>query len=228
MGHEIEKVLIGRGHEVGLIIDINNPQDLSEENLKNIDVAIEFTSPHTAFDNVRKCLEWNTPVVCGSTGWNNKMEEAKKICREKNGTFFYASNFSVGVNVFFRINEELAKIMNSFPEYDIFMKEVHHIQKKDSPSGTAVTLAEGILENVDRKSSWVNHETLYPEALGILSVREGDVPGTHVVKYESDADTLEIIHSAKNRSGLAMGAVLAAEYAVKHKGILTMADLLKF
>lgn len=228
MGHEIEALLLKRGHEVPLKIDVSNHSDFNEENMSGIDAAIEFTSPHTAFGNVMDCLRWGVPVVCGSTGWNDRLEEARAYCREVGGTFFYASNFSVGVNVFFRINEYLARMMNGLPEYGVSMLEAHHSQKKDAPSGTAVTLAEGILENIGRKESWVNHETIDESTLGIVSLREGDVPGTHAVKYESPADTIEIIHTAKSRAGFALGAVLAAEYAAAHKGVLSMSDLLKF
>lgn len=226
MGREIGAMLAGRGHEAALIIDADNPGDFNRENMKGIDVAIEFTTPATAYGNVAKCLEWGIPVVCGTTGWNGHLPEAERLCREMGGTFFYASNFSIGVNVFFRVNEVLAAMMDRFPEYEISMREVHHTRKKDSPSGTAVTLAEAILANVERKSSWVNHETLYPESLGIVSLREGDVPGTHQVSYESQSDTIDITHTSKNRRGLALGAIMAAEYAAKHKGVLTMRDLL--
>lgn len=228
MGREIESLLLRRGHEVPLKIDADNRGDLNAENLRGIDVAIEFTTPHTAFENVMQCLKCNTPIVCGSTGWSDKIGEAKEYCQAHNGTFFYASNYSVGVNMFFRLNKELARMMNSFPEYGVSMREVHHVHKKDSPSGTAVTLAEGILENMERKSSWVNETSTNEDVLGIVSVREDAVPGTHEVRYESPSDVIDIVHTAKDRSGFVMGAVLAAEFAATHKGVLSMDDLLTF
>lgn len=228
MGREIESLLLQRGHEVVLKIDIENTSDFNETNMKNADVAIEFTTPHTAFANVMKCLEWGVPVVCGTTGWNQRMEEAEKLCRKVDGTFFHSSNFSIGVNIFFRVSEYLARMMNREPGYCVSMTETHHTQKKDAPSGTAVMLAEGVLENIDRIGSWVNHETLDRNVLGILSLREGAVPGTHEVKYESEADIIEIRHEAKNRSGLVLGAVMAAEFTQGNKGILTMRDMLEF
>lgn len=226
MGHEIEKVLLERGHSVSIIIDADNQESLSDDNMRQADVAIEFTTPSTAFDNVVACLKAGVPVVSGTTGWNDSLGEACDICRTENGTFFWASNFSIGVNVTFLVNKYLAKLMSRFPEYAVSIGEVHHTRKKDSPSGTAVTLAEGIMENIDRVSSWVNHETLNPDVLGIVSVREGDVPGIHEVKYESQADFVTLCHSSKNRRGLALGAVLAAEFAVCRKGVLTMNDMM--
>ena len=228
MGKEMEKLLLLRGHEVPVKIDVDNQQLFNEESMRGVDVALEFTTPHTAFDNVMKCLEWGVPVVCGSTGWLDRIDEVRELCRKVNGTFFYASNYSIGVNIFFRVNDYLARIMDGQPDYDVSMREIHHTQKKDAPSGTAVTLAEQILGNVERKSSWVNHETLDENTLGIVSVREDAVPGTHEVRYESAADTIEIIHTAKSRAGFVLGAVMAAEYAATHKGILSMDDLLPF
>lgn len=226
MGHEIEKILLERGHTISIIIDADNREMLNDENLRLVDVAIEFTSPLTAFDNVAACLMIGTPVVSGTTGWTDRLEEAQHICRTKNGTLLWSSNFSIGVNVVFLVNKYLAKLMSRFSEYTASMREVHHTRKKDAPSGTAVTLAEGIIENIDRISSWVNHETPGEDSLGIVSVREGDVPGIHEIEYESEADTITLCHSAKNRRGFALGAVLAAEYAVCHKGVLTMNDIM--
>lgn len=228
MGREIEKVLIERGHEVTLKIDIDNSSDLNEQNLKDIDVAIEFTSPATAYANVRKCLECGTAVVCGSTGWNDGVQELKKYCRANGGAFFYSSNYSVGMNVMFKLNKILAAIMNSQPEYNVSMEETHHIHKLDSPSGTAVTLAEGIMESVERKTSWVNQATDKADEIGIISYREGEVPGIHTVIYDSEADTLELKHSAKSRRGLVLGAVLAAEFLQGKQGVFSMDDMLKF
>lgn len=228
MGREIEKVLIERGHEVALKIDIDNSSDLNEQNLKDIDVAIEFTSPATAYANVRKCLECGTAVVCGSTGWNDGVQELKEYCRANGGAFFYSSNYSVGMNVMFKLNKILAAIMNSQPEYNVSMEETHHIHKLDSPSGTAVTLAEGIMESVERKTSWVNQATDKADEIGIISYREGEVPGIHTVIYDSEADTLELKHSAKSRRGLVLGAVLAAEFLQGKQGVFSMDDMLKF
>ena len=166
------------------------------------------------------------PVVCGTTGWNERREEAEKLCEELDGTFFWSSNFSIGVNILFRVSEYLARIMDRFPEYAVSMREVHHTRKKDAPSGTAVTLAEGILRNIGRTEAWVNHETDCPSALGIVSVREGDVAGIHEGIYDSVADTITLCHEAKGRRGFAVGAVMAAEFAAGHKGVLTMDDML--
>lgn len=225
MGREIERVLLERGHSISVVIDEGG--DIDARSLAEADVAMEFSTPVTAFDNVRSCFEAGVPVVCGTTGWQDRIREVRDICERLGGTFFYSSNFSIGVNVFFAVNERLAELMNNFPQYEISMRETHHIHKKDTPSGTAVTLAEGILGKVDRKLSWVNHPTLESGVLGIESVREGEVFGIHEIKYESDTDSIELVHTSKNRRGLALGAVLAAEYALTHKGVLSMKDLLK-
>lgn len=228
MGREIASVLRQRGHEVGLIVDAANTADLNEANMDGIDVAIEFTGPEGAFSTVMECLRLGVPVVSGSTGWNDGLPEAKQFCIERGGTLFHSPNFSIGVNIFFRLNEILARMMNDFPDYNVSITEVHHIHKKDSPSGTAVSLAEGILANLERKSSWVNHQTLEESSLGIASIREGEVPGIHEVAYESEADVLTIRHESKSRAGLALGAVLAAEFAARNPGVLSMGDLLGF
>lgn len=229
MGHAIERFLLKRGHEVVLVIDFENESLLSPENLKSVDVAIEFTTPDKAFGNIKKCLESDVPVVCGTTGWNDKIDEVKRICTERGGTFFYSSNFSIGVNIFFAINERLAQLMDSFDQYDISMIETHHTQKKDAPSGTAVTLAEGIINNLKRKTDWQEGEKLPVDtsAITINSIRDGEVPGIHEISYESDEDIINIRHEAKSRNGFAFGAVLAAEFTQTHKGILTMKELLK-
>lgn len=224
MGREVEKVLVARGHEVIGRIDAGESEKLSRENLSHADAAIEFTTPSTAYENVAACLHAGLPVVCGTTGWNDRRSEAERLCRELGGTFLWSSNFSIGVNILFRVNKFLARLMNGFPEYNITMCEVHHTRKVDAPSGTAVTLAEDIVENIERKSSWVNHETLYPESLGIVSIREGDTAGIHKVKYESEADIITLRHEAKGRMGFALGAVMAAEFAVGRKGVLSMDD----
>ncbi len=226
MGKEIEKIALDRGHEIVLKIDINNPEDLTPENLKKADVAIEFTIPASAIANYQKCFEAGTPVVSGTTGWLDRQAEVHQLCKASNGTFFHTTNFSLGVNIFFALNKKLAQLMAGHDEYTVEMKEIHHTQKLDAPSGTAITLAEGIFENIPAKKSWVNHPTDNAEELGIISEREGQVPGTHIIKYDSEVDYIEITHCAKNRKGLAFGAVLAAEYSADKKGILTMNDLL--
>jgi 4-hydroxy-tetrahydrodipicolinate reductase len=226
MGKEIEKIAVSRGHQIKLIIDINNPQDLTVENLRKCDVAIEFTIPKSAIQNYNICFEAGIPVVSGTTGWLDKKEEVYKRCKETNGTFFYGSNFSVGVNLFFELNRKLAELMSKREEYNLEMTEVHHTQKLDAPSGTAISLAEDILEKISNKTAWVNDSTPAKNEFNIKSERRGEVPGIHTVKYDSDVDYIEITHSAKSRKGFALGAVLAAEYCLKHKGILTMKDLL--
>ena len=226
MGREIEKILRSRGHEVALIIDIDNASDLNAQNLAGIDVAIEFTTPTTAYHNIRTCLECGTAVVSGTTGWTDRLKELQTLCEERGGAMFYASNYSLGVNLMFRLNRELARLMNCFPSYEISMSETHHTQKKDSPSGTAVTLAEDIISLVDRKSGWVNTPTTDDKSLiPIESLRIGMVPGDHSVTYSSEDDVLEIRHSIKNRRTLAEGAVVAAEFLCGKKGIYTMEDL---
>lgn len=228
MGKEIEKVAISRGHEICLKIDIDNPNDLTLANLQNCDIAIEFTIPDSAVKNYKLCFEAGIPVVSGTTGWLDKKEEVYKACKEFNGTFFYGSNFSVGVNLFFELNKKLAGIMASHPEYDVQMTEVHHTQKLDAPSGTAISLADDILEKLPRKQKWVNDQVPAENEINIKSERVGQVSGIHRVKYASEVDFIEITHSAKSRKGFAFGAVLAAEYCLENKGILTMNDLLKY
>ena len=227
MGKEIEQILIARGHTIPLIIDLNNTNDLDTAHLQKVDVAIEFTTPSTAYGNVVKCLEEGVPVVCGTTAWLDKLPEVEQLCKEKNGAFFYASNYSIGVNIFFEINRRLAQLMNRFGEYDVTIEETHHTQKTDAPSGTAVTLAEGVLENLDRKQKWVCGTTTVPEELEVVAIRRSVVPGTHTVTYESDVDALSITHMAKSRRGFALGAVLAAEFLHGKTGIFSMKDLMQ-
>lgn len=226
MGQAIEEVALHRGHEVVLKIDQPNLHEFTKENLSKADVAIEFTGPHSAFDNVKKCLEFGVPVVCGSTGWADKLEEMKKICSDKNGAFIYSSNYSVGVNIFFEVNKKLAALMTAHKEYEVILEETHHTQKKDAPSGTAITLAEQILEQVKRKKQWVNELSDHPEDLEIISQRIDNIPGTHSVKYSSAIDDIEIIHTAHNRKGFAFGALLAAEFLKDKKGFFAMKDVL--
>ncbi len=226
MGKEIEKIALDRGHEIVLKIDISNPEELTVANLRKADVAIEFTTPDSAIANHKLCFEAGIPVVSGTTGWLGHFPKVQEWCKAMNGTFFYASNFSLGVNLFFVLNKKLAELMAPHKEYLVEMKEIHHTQKLDAPSGTAITLAEGIMENIPEKKSWVNHPTAEPSEISITSEREGQVPGTHIIRYDSEVDYLEITHLAKSRKGLAFGAVLAAEFSFGKKGILTMNDLL--
>jgi len=226
MGKAIEEIALQRGHEIVLKIDVGNAAELTAANLQKADAAIEFTGPQSAFSNVMKCLEYGVPLVCGSTGWLEKLDEAKAYCQQQNGCFLYASNFSVGVNIFFEINKRLAELMKPHTGYNVTMEEIHHTQKKDAPSGTAVTLAEQVMEKIDWKNKWVNTETSNPHELSIISKRIDPAPGTHTVRYQSAIDTIDIIHTAHNRTGFATGAVLAAEFVKGKKGIFSMKDVL--
>lgn len=228
MGHEIEKIAISRGHNIVSIIDVNNSEDFDSDAFKSADVAIEFSTPKSAIDNYRKSFAANVPVVAGTTGWLDHLDEVKKACSENGKTFFYASNYSLGVNIFFAMNKYLAKIMNNYPSYDVRMEEIHHIHKLDAPSGTAITLAEGIIDNIERKDRW-NLETEEKNTdLAIHCIRQGEVPGIHEIIYESEADIISIKHDAKSRIGFALGAVLAAEFTNGKKGFLGMNDMLNF
>ncbi len=227
MGREIEKILVDRGHTVPLIIDMDNSGDLNADNLVDIDVAIEFTTPSTAYANLVKCIEAKTPVVSGTTGWLDKFDELKALCAKCGGALFYASNYSLGVNLMFRINKQLAQLMNKFNGYSVEVEEIHHIHKVDAPSGTAITIAEGLIENLESKSGWVNDTTPQEGQIEIKSIREGEVPGTHTVTYESADDILELKHTIKNRSTLAYGAVIAAEFLCGKEGVYSMEDMLK-
>lgn len=226
MGHAIEEIACARGHEIVLTIGIENIEDNTVENIRKADVAIEFTGPEIAFNNIIRCIDAGVPVVSGSTGWLERYEDAKNYCVEHNGALLYSSNFSVGVNIFFALNKKLAGLMAPHKGYDVRMKEIHHTTKKDAPSGTAITLAEGILERNPKKKSWVNNESADPEALVIISERTDPAPGTHIVTYTSDIDDIEIIHTAHNRKGFATGAVLAAEFLHDKKGIFSMQQVL--
>lgn len=227
MGKEIEQISIRRGHSVILTIDVTNPEDLTVENLSKADVAIEFTTPGTAVNNYLKCFEAGIPVVSGTTGWLAQKEFVERSCREKDGCFFYSSNYSLGVNIFFELNRHLARMMKGFPQYDVTMTEIHHTQKLDAPSGTAITLAEDILGEIDSKTKWTIEEPKSEGELYIKPLREGTVPGVHIIKYDSEDDFIEITHSAYSRKGLALGAVLAAEFCAGRKGIYSMKDILK-
>ncbi|MEP7110630.1 MAG: 4-hydroxy-tetrahydrodipicolinate reductase [Ferruginibacter sp.] len=228
MGKAIEEIAVKRGHTVSIKIDINNAEEFTAENLQRCDVAIEFTGPQSAVENIVACLDAGIPVVSGSTGWLARWEEVKLKCKEMNGALVYASNYSVGVNLFFEINKLLARLMDHQTDYNVSLEEIHHTEKKDAPSGTAITLAEQILENLGRKKQWINHSSLSPEDLSIISERIDPAPGTHKIKYTSPVDDIEIIHTAHNRKGFATGAVLAAEFIRDKKGIFSMKEVLGF
>jgi 4-hydroxy-tetrahydrodipicolinate reductase len=228
MGKAIETIAVSKGHEIVLKIGIENVEDFTIEAVQQADIAIEFSSPHSAFQNVMKCLEAKVPVVCGSTGWLEKYNEAKDFCAQQNAALLYASNFSVGVNLFFELNSYLAKLMSTHHDYNVVLEEIHHTEKKDAPSGTAITLAEQVLQHIQTKNIWVNQPTHKAEELEIVSKRIDPAPGTHTIKYASAIDDIEITHTAHNRIGFASGAVLAAEFLVDKKGIFTMKDVLGF
>lgn len=226
MGQAIEKIAIERGHTISLKISQENHSDLNEVNIKKANVAIEFSTPESAEKNILFCLQNNIPVISGTTGWNSEMDEVEKVCRKYNGAFLYASNFSVGVNLFFELNKKLASLLKNHPEYNVSLEEIHHTQKKDTPSGTAITLADEIINQSLRKRFWVNDKERQTEELSVISKRINDVPGTHSVKYTSETDDISIVHTAHNRTGFASGAVSAAEYIYDKKGIFTMKDVL--
>lgn len=225
MGREIEKICIDRGHSIELRVS-SKDVDFDDDALRVVDVAIEFSTPESAIDNIQKCIESQTPVVVGTTGWYNHFNTVSKQVEKADSALFYATNFSVGVNVFFEINKKLAELMKGYSEYDVEVEETHHTEKKDAPSGTAITIAEGILTKLNNKKQWVNEASDNKDDLSVVSHRVPDVPGTHIVKYTSDIDDIEIKHTAHNRSGFAMGAVLAAEWILGKKGVFTMNDLL--
>ena len=241
MGKMIEQIALSRGHEIVSIIDINNQQDFDSPEFASADVAIEFTAPQAAYGNYLKAWEKGVKVVSGSTGWMKEHgDDVKKACtlglspntqhptpNPQPCTLFWASNFSIGVAIFSAVNKYLAKIMNQFPQYDVEMEETHHVHKLDHPSGTAITLAEGILENIDRKEAWAE-DTTDPKLLRIDHIRRGEVAGIHTVRYDSEADIITITHDAHSRQGFALGAVLAAEYTKEHQGLLTISDMFKF
>ena len=231
MGHIIERIALERGHEVVSKVDVDNQDEFESEVFASADVAIEFTVPTKAIENYRKAWAVGVPVVSGTTGWNAVLPELKAEIAEKGYTLFWASNFSLGVNLFFELNRRLATMMNRYADYDVDMTEIHHTEKKDAPSGTAITLAEGILENLDRKDEWVlvdGQGSIDDSQLGIEALREGKVPGTHIVRYDSAVDSITIKHEAKSREGFALGAVVAAEFLVgKSAGFYSMSDLMK-
>jgi 4-hydroxy-tetrahydrodipicolinate reductase len=236
MGKAIEQIALKKGHQIVLRVDENNSKYIDTGDLKGADVAIEFSRPDSAPDNIRKCFKAGVPVVCGTTGWMNQFDSVSKDCKETSGSFFYSSNYSIGVNLFFEVNKKLAELMNTQEQYDeILIHESHHLEKLDSPSGTAISLAEQVIEKTDRIKHWVNYKadesvSMGPDSDGelpIFSTREDEVPGTHIVKYFSDVDEIEIIHKALSRQGFASGAVAAAEWLQGKKGVFTMKDMLK-
>ena len=228
MGKIIERIALERGHEIVSVIDIDNREDFQSEAFRSADVAIEFTTPHIALQNYDEAFRAGVAVVSGTTGWTEHLEEVKANVEKNNHTLFWSSNFSLGVNIFMTLNSYLAKMMNQFPDYNVEMTEIHHTQKLDAPSGTAITLAEGILGNLDRKMVWVKDTENNSDELAIKSIRDGEVPGIHTIRYESAVDSIEITHDAKSREGFALGAVVAAEFTKGKKGFLGMGDLLKF
>ena len=228
MGREIEKICRTRGHNIVCTIDVNQEDKFESEEFKSADVAIEFSSPESALNNYKRAFAANVPVVSGTTGWLDNIDEVKDACEKDGQTFFYASNFSLGVNILFAANKYLADIMNDFDEYDVHVDETHHIHKLDAPSGTALTIANDILESIERKKQWTLDEQNSDEDLRINAFREGEAPGIHTIKYESEIDSIELSHNAKSRKGFALGAVVAAEFAANKKGFLGMEDLLPF
>ena len=228
MGRMIEQIALSRGHEIVCTIDVDNQEDFDSEAFSLADVAIEFTSPTAAYGNYLKAFAKGVKVVSGSTGWmKDHGDDVRRMCTKEGQTLFWASNFSVGVAIFSAVNRYLAKIMDGFPQYDVEMEETHHVHKLDHPSGTAITLAEDIVANIDRKTAWAE-DTTDPSLLRIDHIRRGEVPGIHTVRYDSEADLITITHDAHSRKGFALGAVLAAEYTLNHQGLLSIFDMFHF
>lgn len=226
MGKAIEEIAVKKGHTIELKITSANAEELTSKNLHACDVAIEFTNPHSAVKNIFTCIDAGLPVICGSTGWLAEWNKVKDYCTGNNGALLYASNFSIGVNIFFELNKKLSALMAQREEYGITVEEIHHTQKKDAPSGTAITIAEEIINQLPRKTSWKNEASKQPSELSIISKRIDPAPGTHAVRYHSEVDDIEIIHTAHNRKGFAAGAVMAAEFIRGKKGIFTMKEVL--
>lgn len=227
MGKMIEQIAKERGHEIVCVIDIDNQQDFDSDAFRSADVAIEFTAPQAAYGNYLKSWEQGVKVVSGSTGWMKEHgDDVRKACQEEGKTLLWASNFSIGVGIFTAVNKFLSKVMNQFPQYDVELEETHHVHKLDHPSGTAITLAEDIVDNIDRKKAW-SEETTDKQLLRVDHIRRGEVPGIHTIRYDSEADLITITHDAHNRKGFALGAVLAAEWAKSQQGLLTIQDYYK-
>lgn len=225
MGKEIEAIALQRHHTVVLKVDETNSASITIADLQQADVAIEFSTPHTVISNIKKCLDAQLPIIVGTTGWYDSFKDIENECQQKNGTLFHSTNFSLGVNIFMKVNSYLAELMNKYANYDVSMEEIHHIHKLDKPSGTAITLANQVLDKIERKKNWSITDT-NPETLFIKDVREGEVPGTHIIRYTSAVDDIEIMHKTHNRQGFALGAVIAAEYIYNKKGIFTMENLM--
>ncbi len=238
MGKIIEQIALDRKHEIVLKIDYDNQHELTPENLQKADVAIEFSTPATVLGNIAQCFSVGVPIVVGTTGWYDEFKQVKQQCLDGNHSFIYASNFSIGVNIFFHVNKLLAKVMNNYPYYEVQVEEIHHTQKLDAPSGTAITIAEGIIENFTEKKEWVNvladngeetlDDTIKNDQLLIESLRIENVPGTHTVIYDSEVDSIEFKHTAHNRNGFALGAVTAAEWVADKKGFYSVQDMFNF
>jgi len=228
MGHEIEAVALKRGHVLKLIIDIDNQEDLNPDNLKGIDAAIEFSFPAAALGNILKCLENRIPVVSGTTGWLENYGKAAEACKKYSTSFIHSSNFSIGVNLLFKLNSELAKHMDKYRDYSVSLEEIHHTKKLDAPSGTAITLTDGIIKNHSGYEGWAFPGEATGKKIPVNAVREGNVPGTHIVTWDSEVDTITLRHEARNRKGLALGAVVAAEYINGREGVFTMNDVMGF
>ncbi|MBN2667459.1 MAG: 4-hydroxy-tetrahydrodipicolinate reductase [Bacteroidales bacterium] len=228
MGHEIESAALARGHAVRLIVDKDNMNDLNERSIRDVDVAIEFTTPETAFENVVRCLKMKIPVVSGTTGWQEDYGKAADVCNENRTSFIHSSNFSIGVNILFRLNRELAKYMARLDQYKPLIEEIHHIKKLDAPSGTAITLAQGIADGHTGYDGWCPDDMNETGKVPVKAIREGMVPGTHTITWDSDIDVISLRHEARNRKGLALGAVVAAEYIYNRTGVFTMDQVLGF
>lgn len=228
LANEKNEKLDKKHYDISLIIDVDNRNSITKEDLQQVDVAIEFTSPHTAVENIKWCFDADIPVVVGSTGWTDNLTEINQYAIDNNKAFLFAPNFSIGVNIFFEVNRYLAQIMNNHDEYNILLEEIHHTEKKDAPSGTGLHAALDILKRIERKKDWINNETKNIETLSILSKREENVPGTHIVTYESAIDKIDLIHTAHNRKGFAGGALLAADWILNKKGAYSMEDVLGF
>ncbi|MFO0321424.1 MAG: 4-hydroxy-tetrahydrodipicolinate reductase [Bacteroidota bacterium] len=225
MGKEIELIALERKHQIVLKVDRTNAHSFSKEELEKADVAIEFSTPNTVLQNINKCFEVQLPIVVGATGWYDHFEKIETACKEKNGSLFHATNFSLGVNLFMKLNDYLAELMNKYDSYQVEMEEIHHIHKLDKPSGTAITLAQQILKKIDRKKNW-SITSKENDVLFIEDKREGEISGTHIIKYKSNIDDIEIMHKAHNRKGFALGAVIAAEFLKGKKGVYSMSDLI--
>jgi len=228
MGKMIEEAAVEKGHTIGLIIDVNNQADLTAQNIADHDVAIEFTTPSSAWHNISVCFDADTPVVSGTTGWHDRMPEIKERCLRENKTLLYSSNFSIGVNILFHINRQLARLINPFDQYKPRIEEIHHTKKLDAPSGTAISLAQGVIDEINRLQKWKLAETADNQTLPVKAIRADDITGIHEVIYESDIDILSIRHSAKNRKGFALGTIMAAEFIMNKRGFFTMEDVLGF